>query len=497
VLVVGIAQQVAENKTTIAEVTALIDEGCTVIGDAAAQAICDSLLTALLQGLPFLDEQLRTLAWDIPLGFCSTFFPVCTIDCCETDSAPEQLHLAFTSSDYSEMAVSWTTLNATASSTVQWGPSPDGVPPFPSSDVGDVHTYTNGGWRGQLHRAVMTGLAPGQAYSYRVGDEVGGWSDVFSYSTLPTAAGSAGRPLRILQVGDMAYDNNSDVTVATMTRLVQEGTVDFVLHIGDISYADGFESHWDLFMRKIQPVAARVAYMVCRGNHELWWNFTAYQSRWVMPPARDLPAGEVGRVGGPNNSTYYSLDLPSGVHLVVFNSETPDDTGSVDSAQVTWLAADLAAARASNASWLVAGAHRPLYCTNDGYASKNKDCTVFAPIMRSQAEATFAGAHTDLILAAHMHGYERTEAVSNSVVVTASGPNGTYVSPGAPVYVVNGAAGNREGNDDPRGDAPWSAPGAHVGTIGYGLLTVAGPHSLSYTFFAANGTALDTMRITK
>ena len=40
-----------------------------------------------------------------------------------------------------------------------------------------------------------------------------------------------------------------------------------VMHIGDISYADGEQHHWDLFMRKIEPIASAVPYMTCRGNH--------------------------------------------------------------------------------------------------------------------------------------------------------------------------------------------------------------------------------------
>lgn len=31
---------------------------------------------------------------------------------------------------------------------------------------------------------------------------------------------------------------------------------------GDISYADGYQLHWDMFMRKIEPIAAQVPYMV-------------------------------------------------------------------------------------------------------------------------------------------------------------------------------------------------------------------------------------------
>jgi hypothetical protein len=75
--------------------------------------------------------------------------------------------------------------------------------------------------------------------------------------------------MRIVSVGDMGYGETSDDTVATLTQLVEAGKVDFVLHDGDISYADGAQAHWDVFFRKIEPLAARVPWMVTPGNHEV------------------------------------------------------------------------------------------------------------------------------------------------------------------------------------------------------------------------------------
>ena len=45
----------------------------------------------------------------------------------------------------------------------------------------------------------------------------------------------------------------------------------------------------------------------------------------------------------------------------------------------------------------------------------------------------------DVVIQAHQHDYERTLPVNN---LTAAGSD--YQNPRAPVYVVNGAAGNRE-----------------------------------------------------
>ena len=476
IFIAGVVQEISENATTVAALLSTLDEACSVIGDPTVTALCDVLMSGLTSLLPFLDEQMRTLAWDIPITFCSVIFPVCEQPCCDASAplAPEQLHLALTGRA-GEMVATWVTLNATAASVARWGPAGGGA--FPSSAVGSARTYRNGGWVGIIHEATLTGLAAGARFDYEVGDGAGAWSATRSFATLPADVGSAARPLRVAQIGDMAYDVNSDNTVARIAALVEAGQVDMVLHIGDISYADGEQRHWDMFMRKIEPIASAVPYMVCRGNHELWWNFTAITARFSMP-----------------HPLYYSLDVGP-LHVVMFNTETPDDTGSVDAAEVSFLDADLAAANASRAvtPWLVAGAHRPLYCTNGLWKSSDKDCALFAGVMRGQAEATLARHGVDLVLGAHMHGFERTQAVfAGKVVSNATNGSSTYVAAGAPVYVVNGAGGNREGNDDPNGDAPWSVVGAHFRTIGFGLLTVT-QSQMQYEFVeSATGNVLDT-----
>jgi hypothetical protein len=159
------------------------------------------------------------------------FIPVCINPCCNSSTSPEQLHLSLTD-DPTEMTITWVTLKNTNTSTVQWGPGSAKPTSFPKSANGWVKTYTDGGWEGVLHVAVMTNLSAGTTYSYRVGDALAGWSQVFNFTTFPTNIGTPERPLRVGQVGDEAYDNNSDVTVATMTDLVIAGDLDIILHVG-------------------------------------------------------------------------------------------------------------------------------------------------------------------------------------------------------------------------------------------------------------------------
>ena len=120
--------------------------------------------------------------------------------------------------------------------TVEWGLSEQQLN---HSSTGNSSTYTQFGWVGRLHTALITGLAPGQAVFYRVGDADGGFSGTTSFRTLPADAGSAARPLRVASIADMGYGNLSDDTVARLTELVETGSIDMVIHSGDVSYAVG------------------------------------------------------------------------------------------------------------------------------------------------------------------------------------------------------------------------------------------------------------------
>lgn len=272
-LIMGTVIKMAGNATTLRDLEAALGWGCDLLlpgaGNKTARALCSGIANITVGTLvPWVDKQLLDLAWDVPLGFCSVFVPVCTQPCCDAakPTAPEQLHLSLTNATSSEMAVTWVTLENTATSTVQWGTSNSAAGLTNSADgKANDRNYSSGGWVGSIHSAVMTGLKPATTYYYRVGDASGGWSDIVSFNTLPANAGTAARPLRVLQVGDMGYADASNQTIATITAEVEKGTVDLLLHVGDVGYADGFESHADVFFRKIQPFASRVPVMLTPG----------------------------------------------------------------------------------------------------------------------------------------------------------------------------------------------------------------------------------------
>lgn len=428
-------------------------------------ALCRKAVEVLVQIPPGIFEGIDSLAWPISLGLCATM-KECHVNCCAPNAAPEQIHLSLAAKDKSLMGVSWVTLDG-QDSYVRYGTSEDDLS---VSNKGTVLSYDKAGWVGQIHRATMTGLKPATKYYYQVGNQdKHGWSETYYFTTY-----TPGKEQNFAVIADMAYDEWSDDTVASMTRLIEEGKLDAVIHSGDISYADGYMPHFDNFMNKVQPIAARVPYQVTAGNHEFGYNFTAYKSRFFMPGQIDA--------GGSGDGMFYSWEYGA-IHFDALNTESPIDTGLFTPYQKKWAEADMATIDRSVTPWTVSHFHRPLYCANKADCGKH--------LMKMGLEDVLMDNKVDLVLVGHVHSYERTKPVYDYTVTE-----------GAPVYIMQGASGNREGNTGsyrPIDEMEDYMASAHT-DIGYGILTQsADGKNLKWNFHASAGDneILDSVTLTK
>lgn len=146
-----------------------------------------------------------------------------------------------------------------------------------------------------------------------------------------------------------------------LERFNKKDPLDFVFLNGDIAYA-GMNSEkvgevepiWDLFGQQTEPWASIVPFMPGVGNHEKYYNYTAYQNRYYLP-----------RSPGSNSNLWFSFDYGQ-IHLVHFSSEHDYHKGSD---QYKFLEADLKAARSNGyTEWIIVAAHRPFYSSDsDGY----------------------------------------------------------------------------------------------------------------------------------
>ena len=452
---------------------------------------------------------------------------------------PQGVHLALGDAD-DEMVIAWHTLGSCARSVATWwdptparGASPP--PAAPRRAPAATTAFVDGGPERvtrHVHVATLRGLAPGATYAYRVeceappnissrlaprGEESPSReirrSSVFSFRAKRSPAQiAAGPPLKLLAFCDAGHLDSARVLSAVLAevRAAPEGPPDAILHCGDLAYdmdsSDGRVG--DAFSRDLEPIASSVPYMVSPGNHERAYNFSHYKARFAMP-------GEGGRRGGSENH-YYSFEIGP-ARVVAYNSEAFFWPEFFDDAyrdrMVAWLDEDLrrANARRDAAPWIIAHAHRPMYCAEReagtgrcgwefeaarlgarvecGGAYRNARCAAAAETTSEISEAGFAPRGTgaekkttntnatqwpmeallfehavDLAFFGHVHDYERFYPTYDRVVTSDDASSfDTYADPRATAHVTTGSGGNKEmrasGTAVTRGacEAPWCA----------------------------------------
>jgi len=414
-----------------------------------------------------------------PIDVCG-LIRVCDIDCCAS-GLPEQVRLSG-ESDNTVMYVAWVqAANWSTSSFVQFGSGPSALPfsvrPF-------VHTYHSGNWKGFIYNATLTGLAQGQKYYYRVGSNDGGWSKTFSFKTFINS-GYESTTTTWAVIGDMGTNFESDNTIAHLKSLVAQEKLVGILHNGDIAYADGVQRRWDDYGRKVEDITANVQYQTVPGNHEMaivtYLGLEGYKNRWFMPYNWPL-----ARPGG--QEAYWYTFTRGPLRVIGINSESHLDLALISQDQLDWLKGALELAKQTRKShpWLLVMLHRPLYCTS----SSHMECGTLAVWLRDWLETMFQEYGVDIVVTAHMHNYERTIPLYQGV-----GHPG-YKNALAPVYVVNGAAGCREGLSGFDQNVPsWSAVRVHDN--GYALMDVT-MNTLTWKFYTSKDNVLrDTMVLTK
>lgn len=313
------------------------------------------------------------------------------------------------------------------------------VVPSPAKDFG---------WHdpGYIHSALMTGLKPSSAYSYRYGSNSADWSEQTKFST-PPAGGSD--ELKFISFGDMGktpLDASEEhyiqpgalSVIKAIANEVNSNNVNSVFHIGDISYATGFLAEWDFFLNLISPVASRVSYMTAIGNHER--DYIDSGSVYVTPDS----GGECGvpyetyfpMPTAAKDKPWYSIEQGS-VHFTVISTE---HDWSENSEQYNWIKKDLASVNRQHTPWLIFMGHRPMYTSNNGFSSKDqKFINAVEPLLLQNK--------VDLVLFGHVHNYERTCSVyqnkCKAIPIKDQKGVDTYDNRNysAPVHAVIGMAG--------------------------------------------------------
>jgi hypothetical protein len=463
------AEFLLKEPEAVGDIQVLLDMFCNILPP-SLQVPCTNgvkALAVLLEALPsFLSRNEQFTGY----ALC-TMVNMCVIDCCVSD-APEQVHISYLDDPHTTVGITWVTRQQT-SSEVKYGTAPGNLT---SVATGLVKTYTPGYWHGWIHNVPLTNLLPGTTYFYQVGSDASGWSTNFHFTTEPSD--SSQHPFRLLNIGDMGNANSTN-NMKHITALVEANAVDFIIHNGDISYADGFQARWDVFFRSFESAVANMPYMVTLGNHEIGiigaLNLTiGYVHRFMLPGSHSLSLDY--------ENLFYSWNYGS-VHFISIDTESVLDVAGMTQKQVTWIEQDLQAVDRTRYPWVVVYGHRPFYCSNTG-----PDCNEMAVLLRNALEDVLYKYQVNLVLEAHRHNYERMWPTYKET------PTFSYNEPQAPVYILNGAGGNREGLTT--ADVLQSYSAKFVSKWGYGLITVHNQTVLDYDFYDADtGEVLDHVSI--
>ncbi|KAM3261458.1 hypothetical protein ACQJBY_052238 [Aegilops geniculata] len=341
-------------------------------------------------------------------------------------NAPQQVHITLGDQTGTAMTVSWVTASELGNGTVRYGPSPDKM--YMSAQGThtryDYFNYTSG----FIHHCTLRNLKHGVKYYYAMG--FGHTVRTFSFTAPPKPGPDV--PFKFGLIGDLGqtFDSNS-----TLSHYEANGG-DAVLFVGDLSYADAYPLHdnrrWDSWARFVERSVAYQPWIWTAGNHELDYAPEIGETVPFKPFTRRYRTPY--RAAGSTEPLWYSVKIAS-AHIIVLSSYS---SYGKYTPQWTWLSDELGRVDRKATPWLIVLMHSPWYNSNNYHYMEGET-------MRVQFESWLVAAKVDLVLAGHVHSYERSRRFSNVAYNIVNGKATPVRNMDAPVYVTIGDGGNIEG----------------------------------------------------
>ncbi len=313
-------------------------------------------------------------------------------------TTPSRILLTPTADPATSQRISWTMPVRLKGQRVQYR-----VPGAPAQQVratrGAATSVKFSGTAQPRYAAVLTGLAPGTTYEYRIVTPRGStkWR---SFTTANPAATS----LTIIGLGDTQVDNRG-VPRATLRRALADAPgAQLVLQAGDVVNRPYRAAEWTDLFTAMGSAARTRNWLVSIGNHEQCVlvlkcrhnGAEAFRSYFDWPDNGFPGQGE----------TWFHVDY-QGVRIVVL-----DSFGGRMAEQAAFL--DKALAENPN-RWSIVLMHAPPFATRPG-RSNTEVRDLWLPIIEQR--------NVDLVLSGHDHSYARGSRKPNGPVfaVSVSGP---------------------------------------------------------------------------
>ncbi len=267
-----------------------------------------------------------------------------------------------------------------------------------------LHSATDPAGAVQHHSVSLTGLTPGTAYQYWVGD---GAALVSATAGFDTAA-PPGWTYSFAAIGD--FGGGSPGMTQNATNIAASGT-QFIQTLGDNIYPSSGNpdpnyttTYSDFDARFYKPFAAAIAkqaFFPANGNQE-YYGDGVFWTNFPMP--------------GSNHS-WYSYTWGD-AHILVLDTEQPFTVGTP---QYVFAQADLVAHQSDR--WRIVAMQRPPYSSSTVNSSSQ--------LARSNLVPLFQAQHVNVVLSGNSHNYERTQAMTDGAAAA-----------GGITYVVSGGGGN-------------------------------------------------------
>ncbi|KAK1268113.1 putative inactive purple acid phosphatase 1 [Acorus gramineus] len=393
---------------------------------------------------------------------------------------------------WNEMTVTWTSGYdiSEAEPFVVWGrieedqiQTPAGTLTFSRNSMCGPPARTVG-WRdpGFIHTSFLKDLWPNSVLGHKKFDGSYDISQMYSFRSPPYPGQESLQ--RVVIFGDMGkaeadgsneYNNYQPGSLNTTNQLIKDlENIDIVLHIGDISYANGYLSQWDQFTSQIEPIASTVPYMMGSGNHERDWPGTSsFYENMDSGGECGVVAETMFYVPAENRAKFWYKTDYGMFRFCIADTEHDWRPGSE---QYKFIEHCLASVDRRKQPWLIFLAHRVLgYSSNSWYAEEG---SFEEPMGRESLQSLWQKYKVDLAFYGHVHNYERTCPIYQNICTSHEkshyrGPlNGT-------IHIVVGGGGSSL-SDFTSQPPRWSI--ARDLDFGFGKLTAFNHSSLLFEY---------------